>query len=251
MPQFVQGNICLILTTNREGIAQYQRRRPRASVPSLFSALSSEIRAFRRKLGRAMARPLRVEHEGAYWHVTQRGNEQQPIYRDDDDRRKFLELLAATVKRCRWRLQSYVLMTNHYHLLPQTPECTLSKGMHWLNFMYAQYFNRKYKRRGHLFQGRFEGQLIEDGPYLNEVLRYVVLNPVRARMVSHPADHQWSSNRALAGLERAPEWLATEWLLALDKEAGRRVRSIASLSKRSSRTGARPGTASSDRSTSA
>jgi len=165
-----------------------------------------------------MARPLRIEHEGAYWHVMKRGNDGQPIFRDDADRRKFLELLATTVKRFRWRLKTLVLMTNHYHLVPELPECTLSRGMHWLNFMYAQYFNRRHKRRGHLFEGRFKAQLIEEDSYLNEVLRYVVLNPVRAGMVAHPADYEWSSYRALAGLEPTPEWLDDSWLLGLDKK---------------------------------
>ena len=166
-----------------------------------------------------MARPLRLEQEGGYWHLTQRGNERRPIFRDDDDRRMFLQLLAASAKRFRWRVLTYVLMTNHYHLVVQTLGLTLSRGMHSLNFRYAQYFNRKYKRCGHLFQGRFDSVLIEEGDHLNEVMRYVVLNPVRAGMVEHPAEHEWSSYRALAGLEPAPEWLAAEWILSLDKSA--------------------------------
>jgi putative transposase len=166
-----------------------------------------------------MARPLRLEQEGGYWHLTQRGNERRPIFLDDDDRRVFLQLLAATAKRFRWRVLTYVLMTNHYHLVSQTPGLTLSRGMHALNFRYAQYFNRKYKRCGHLFQGRFGSILIEESDYLNEVMRYVVLNPVRAGMVRHPAEYEWSSYRALAGLEPAPDWLAVDWVLALDRSA--------------------------------
>lgn len=114
---------------------------------------------------------------------------------------------------------TYVLMTNHYHLLIQTLRLTLSRGMHALNFRYAQYFNRKYGRCGHLFQGRFGSFLIEEGGYLNEVMRYVVLNPVRPGMVNHPAEYEWSSYRALAGLKPASEWLAVDWVLALDKSA--------------------------------
>jgi len=160
-----------------------------------------------------MARPLRLEHPGAVWHVTSRGNNQQDIYIDDDDRIMFLSILADTVRRFRWVVDAYVLMTNHFHLVFETPEPTLSKGMKWMNGKYAQWFNRKYKRSGHLFQGRFHGFLVEKESYLLTVMRYVVLNPVRAHMVTRPEDYHWSSYRAMAGYESAPAWLATDWAL--------------------------------------
>lgn len=165
-----------------------------------------------------MARPLRLEHQGAAWHITARGNERRNIFRSDADRRMFLALLAVAVKRFRWSLRSWVLMSNHYHLVLVTPECTLSRGMHWLGSAYAQYFNRRHHRVGHLFQGRFKAILIEKQDYLNEVLRYTILNPVRAHMVERPEEYRWSSYRALAGLEAIPDWLDREWLFELHSD---------------------------------
>ena len=170
---------------------------------------------------RRMSRPLRLEHQGAFWHVTSRGNEKRDIFRDDGDRLLFLSLLGATIRRFRWVVHAYVLMNNHFHLVFQTPEPTLSRGMHWLKGTYAQRFNRKYKRCGHLFQGRFQGILVEEQGYLNEVRRYTVLNPVRAGMVEDPGQYLWSSYRAHAGLEPIPEWLASEWIFELDRERER------------------------------
>jgi len=155
-----------------------------------------------------MARQIRIQYPGAVHHVTSRGNERRNIFRSDADRRKFLELLAEAVTRFAWCLTGWVLMSNHFHLVLETPEhLTLSEGMQWLNGTYADWFNRKYKRVGHLFQGRFKSFLIEKEAYLLEVLRYVVLNPVRAGMVETPEAYRWSSYRATAGLEAAPPWL--------------------------------------------
>ena len=160
-----------------------------------------------------MARPLRLEFEHALWHITSRGNERRDIYRDDDDRERFVKILAETVVRFGWRLLAWVLMSNHYHLVVQTPEPNLSRGMHWLNGRYAQYFNRRHDRCGHLFQGRFKGILVEKQPHLLELARYVVLNPVRAGMVAHPSEWRWSSYRQTAGIEPADPWLAAGDLL--------------------------------------
>ncbi|HEU5163477.1 MAG TPA: transposase, partial [Thermoanaerobaculia bacterium] len=106
-----------------------------------------------------MARPLRLEHEGALWHVTSRGNERKNIFRSDADRLLFLALLAEAVIRFRWVVHVYTLMANHFHLVIETPERTLSRGMQWLNGRYAQKFNKRHKRVGHLFQGRFHAEL--------------------------------------------------------------------------------------------
>lgn len=162
-----------------------------------------------------MARPLRVEFPDAQYHVTSRGNEGRAIFRSDKDRKTFLEFLGMTVKRFGWSITAWVLMTNHFHLVVQTPQANLSRGMHWLNGTYAAWFNRTRKRRGHLFQGRFHDVLIEREVYLAEVLRYVVLNPVRAKMAGRPEDYQWSSYRATAGLEKAEEWFDLDASLAL------------------------------------
>jgi putative transposase len=154
-----------------------------------------------------MARPLRIDVPGTLHHVTSRGNERRPIFRSNQDRQAFLQLVAEAVKRFGWSVTAWVLMTNHYHLLIQTPEANLSRGMQWLNGTYADWFNRRYKRSGHLFQGRFKSFIIETESYSAEVLRYVVLNPVRAKIVARPEEYRWSSYRATAGLEAAPVWL--------------------------------------------
>ena len=160
-----------------------------------------------------MARPLRLEFEHATWHLTARGNEQREIFRDDIDRERFLLMLSQTVVRFGWRLFAWVLMSNHYHLLVQTPQPNLSRGMHWLNARYAQSFNVRHERRGHLFQGRFHGALVENESYLLTVARYVVLNPVRAGLVITPADYRWSSYRQTAGIDAPVPWLASNELL--------------------------------------
>jgi putative transposase len=165
-----------------------------------------------------MSRPLRLEFEGAIWHVTSRGNERKDIFREDRDRLLLLSLLAAAVKRFRWRLHEYCLMTNHYHLVIETPIRTLAKGMHWLNSEYVRIFNKRYDRVGHLFQGRYKGILVDEQNYLEEVRRYTVLNPVRAGMVADPAEYRWSSYRSHAGLDLLPDWLYSEWLFDLHTE---------------------------------
>jgi putative transposase len=154
-----------------------------------------------------MARALRTDFAGAVHHVTSRGNERRPIFFDDRDREAFLEFLGQAVKRFGWRLTAFVLMTNHFHLVVQTPEANLSRGMQWFNTVYAVWFNRRHERSGHLYGGRFKAFVIEKETYFLEVLRYVVLNPVRARMVARPEDYRWSSYRATAGIDPVPEWL--------------------------------------------
>jgi putative transposase len=154
-----------------------------------------------------MARPLRTEFADALYHVTSRGNERRPIFRSNRDRQTFLLFLGMAAKRFRWSVTAWTLMTNHFHLVFQTMEPNLSKGMQWLNSAYANWYNRVHGRCGHLFQGRFKAFLIDKDSYFAEVLRYVVLNPVRAKMCERPEQYRWSSYRATAGLEIAPEWL--------------------------------------------
>ena len=160
-----------------------------------------------------MARPLRLEHVGALWHVTCRGNEKGTIFHDDRDRDLFLSVLSEAVQLFAWRLHAYVLMGNHYHLLLETPEANLSRGMHRVNAVYSQAFNRRHERVGHLLQGRFKAILVEKERHLLELVRYVVLNPVRAGLARDPADWPWSNYLATAGLREAPEWLETEWTI--------------------------------------
>ena len=161
-----------------------------------------------------MSRPLRLDHAGAVWHVTCRGNEKREIFRGDDDRRDLLRGLGRVVRVCRWRVHAYVLMGNHYHLLLETPEPNLSWGMRQLNGIYSQAFNRRHDRVGHLFQGRFKAILVEKDAHLLELIRYVVLNPVRAGLVEAPEIWDWSNFRATAGLATRPIWLEIDWTLA-------------------------------------
>ena len=135
------------------------------------------------------------------YHITSRGNEQKAIFKDNQDRRWFLDILYEVNKRYNWICHAYCLMTNHYHLIIETPDGNLSRGMHQLNGVYTQIFNRRYHRAGHLFQGRYKAILVQKETYLLEVCRYVVLNPVRAEVVKYPKGWQWSSYRASAGFE--------------------------------------------------
>lgn len=161
-----------------------------------------------------MARPLRIEFAGALYHVTARGNERREIFFGDDDRSAFLSILGGVVGRFNWLCHAYCLMTNHYHLLLETPDANLSKGMRQLNGVFTQYVNRTHRRVGHLFQGRFKGILVQKESYLLELARYIVLNPVRAGLVANPGEWPWSSYRATIGLDGTPAFLSTDWLLA-------------------------------------
>lgn len=166
-----------------------------------------------------MARPLRLEFAGALYHVTSRGDGREDIYRADGDRRLFLDVLGDVQARYHWTVHAYCLMTNHYHLLVETPDANLAKGMRQLNGVYTQRFDRSYDRVGHVFQGRYQAILVQKEAYLLELARYVVLNPVRARMARTPAEYRWSSYRAMIGEEAAPEWLETHSILAAFGEA--------------------------------
>lgn len=161
-----------------------------------------------------MARQARIEFEGAFHHVMSRGNDDIFIFRDDEDRRLFIELLAEEVIRSRWVLHDYCLMGTHFHLAIATPECTLSTGMHRLLARYAQRFNRRHRRRGHLFQNRFKSVLVEQESHGLVLSRYLALNPVKARICGRPEEWRWSSYAARAGLAEAPQWLSVEPLAA-------------------------------------
>ena len=160
-----------------------------------------------------MARSLRIEYPGAFYHVTNRGNAKEKIFLNDRDREKFLEYLEVAVDRSSLIVHSYCLMDNHYHLLVETPEANISKAMHWLNVSYAVYFNTKRGRSGHLFQGRFKAIIINADEYLTVLSRYIHLNPVRAKLVDKPDDYRWSSYNALIGKVEQPKWLETNALL--------------------------------------
>jgi REP element-mobilizing transposase RayT len=158
-------------------------------------------------------RSPRIAPAGSIFHVTARGNRRQAIFLDDDDRRWFLHLFAAAVEQYRWTCHAYCLMGNHVHLLIQLEEENLSEGLQWLFGRYAQDFNWRHGYDGHLFQGRFKSEIVESNWHLLELSRYIVNNPVRARICETAADWTWSSYRAAVGSIPAPRFLAVDWLL--------------------------------------
>ena len=160
-----------------------------------------------------MARPLRIEFPGAIYHITSRGNAHLPIFEDDYDRKQFLSTIKEVIKRYNWLCHAYCLMDNHYHLLMETVDGNLSLGMRHLNGVYTQRFNRRHHSVGHIFQGRFKAILVEQDSYLLELCRYVVLNPVRAGMVKHPGNYQWSSYKGTSGLVKTVSFLTVDWIL--------------------------------------
>jgi putative transposase len=168
-----------------------------------------------------MARPIRVEFAGAVYHILARGNERKAIFRSDKDRKHFLETLRECIEQFGLVLHCYCLMSNHYHLAVETPRANLSKAMAWLQTTYTVRFNRKHRRTGHLFQGRYKAILVEANSYAIELIRYIHLNPVRPRDKNSvlAAENReklkifaWSSHRAYAGTQQAPHWLNLDWL---------------------------------------
>ncbi len=170
-----------------------------------------------------MARPIRVEYAGAVYHVTARGNERKAVYRDDADRLRFLETVEEAATRFGVVVHAFCLMPNHYHLLLQTPRANLSAAAGWLQTTYSVRFNRRHRRSGHLFQGRFKAHLVEEDAYARELIKYIHVNPVRPRDKRKPiptelksklSRYRWSSHRAYAGLgsKSAPPWICLDWL---------------------------------------
>jgi REP-associated tyrosine transposase len=159
-----------------------------------------------------MPRPPRNELAGGIFHVTARGNRQAPVFADDLDRTHFLSFLDEIVRRFRWKCFAYCLMTNHVHLVVETPEPNLGEGMCRLNGRHAQLFNKRWDLTGHVFQGRFRSDLVESDVHLLELFRYVVLNPVRAGACSSPADWPWSSYAATVGTVASPRFLSLDRL---------------------------------------
>lgn len=161
-----------------------------------------------------MARPLRLELSGGVYHVTSRGDGQEDIYLCDADRVAWLETFGAVCARFNWVCHAWCQMTNHYHILVETPEANLAQGMRQLNGVYTQQFNRTHAHAGHVFQGRYKAILVERDSYLLELARYVVLNPLRAKMVKRLELWRWSSYLATCGQEASPVWLQPDWILA-------------------------------------
>ncbi len=169
-----------------------------------------------------MARPLRVEFEGAFYHLTGRGNARQRIFADEKDCAKFVQLVIESLERYDVALHGYVLMGNHFHLIAETHRANLGRWMHWLTTAYTVYFNRRHRRTGHLFQGRYKSIVVEAEGYLLNLSRYVHLNPVRGKLIGRgdPIERRsrlrgwrWSSYRGYAGLAKAEPWVTQDRVL--------------------------------------
>ena len=167
-----------------------------------------------------MARPLRIEYKDAFYHVTSRGNECRKIYYAKSDYDKFKIYLRDAQEKYGFFLHSYVFMTNHYHLLIETPEGNLNKLMHYINGSYTNYLNRRRKRSGHLFQGRYKAILIERDSYLLELSRYIHLNPVRARIVEKPEFYEYSSYKTFV-TKKKEEIVRHDLILGMISKDGR------------------------------
>jgi REP element-mobilizing transposase RayT len=153
-----------------------------------------------------MGRCRRICFPGAFYHCINRGNRREQIYRDNSDYQQMLEGLANISSRYKVRIHSYCLMPNHFHLLVEQQDLSVSLAMRSLTTCYARYFNRKYHKVGHVFQGRFRGILCDKQSYLLELVRYIHLNPVRARLIQLPQEWEWSSLSAYLGKSKN-EWL--------------------------------------------
>ena len=171
-----------------------------------------------------MTRPLRIEYPGAIYHLTSRGNDKKKIFLESKDRNKFLEMLFQVNNRFNWICHAYCLMDNHYHLLIETPDGNLSKGMRQLNGIYTQFFNKCWNRTGHIFQGRYKSILIEKDSHLLEVCRYVVLNPVKAHMADSVEKWKWSSYCGTAGLMNVDKCLSVDWVLSCFSKQKKKAR---------------------------
>jgi REP element-mobilizing transposase RayT len=173
-----------------------------------------------------MARALRIEFPGALYHVINRGVGQMRIFHTDKDRKKFLHFQERVMKQFNWICHAYCLMGIHYHILVETPDPNLSRGMKLLNQLYSQYYNFKYQRSGPVFQGRYKAWLVDKDEQFLENCRYIVNNPIAVCLVQHPSQWQWSSFNATCGNEKSPPYLHTELVLGYFSSSKRKARKM-------------------------
>jgi REP element-mobilizing transposase RayT len=162
-----------------------------------------------------MARPLRIEYPGAWYHVMNRGRRTEKIFRDRQDYQMFIKLLEETSEMCNIRVAAYCLMTNHYHILVQTPDANIARSMRHINGVYTQRFNRKHHCDGQLFRGRYKSILVSGDRYLLQLVRYIHHNPVKAGLVNKPDDYPWSSHKGYLSVSKKWKWLHKEFILSL------------------------------------
>lgn len=173
-----------------------------------------------------MSRPLRIIYPDAWYHVMNRGQSRVQIYREQDDYFAFVELLREASAMWKVRIAAYCLMSNHYHLLVQTPGANLSRFMRHINGLYTQYFNRTYKSDGPLFRGRYKSIVVESDSYLLELVRYIHRNPLQGGLVKHLEDYRWSSHRMYISRGNEVNWLHKDYVLSMldtDKQKRRQA----------------------------
>lgn len=160
-----------------------------------------------------MARALRIEYPGAWYHIMNRGLGRRKTYITSSDRKQFLSILADTVQTFRIEVHAYTLMDNHYHLLIHTPDMGLARAMRHINGVYTQKFNYAHCTDGPLFRGRYKAKLVDEDEYLLEVVRYIHMNAVDARLVCSPESYEWSSHAAYLHPQKKEKWLTTDDVL--------------------------------------
>jgi len=183
---------------------------------STFNIFKSSLRIWNRIFvyNLNMARPVRIEYEGAFYHIISRGERKENIFFSDTDRRKFLEKLRETAEKFIIKIHCYVLMENHYHLLVETPRGNIVKAIHYLNTSYSNWFKVKNNIIGSVFQGRYKSILVEKESYLTVLSAYIHLNPIRSGIAMNPEDYKWSSYRSYIGKDKDVRWLILEDVLS-------------------------------------
>jgi putative transposase len=171
-----------------------------------------------------MARPLRIEYEGAFYHIIQRGLERRSIFRGDRNKERFLQYLSESHFKYNLICHAYCLMDNHYHLIIQTPKANIAQIMHYINASYVMYYNKKHKRNGPLYQGRYKSFLVEADEYLYQLSRYIHLNPIRAKIVGRPEDYGWSSYVYFIRKEKPKKWLETNFISSSFASSAKKAR---------------------------
>jgi putative transposase len=161
-----------------------------------------------------VSRPLRILYANAWYHVMNRGASHSTTFHNSNDYKSFLDILLQIHRRYCFEIHAYCLMPNHYHLLVRTPLANLSRGMRHLDGLYTQYYNKKYKRDGSLFRGRYKAILIDAENYLLRLSRYIHLNPIKAKLAKHPFEYRWSSYRFYSKCITKPDWLFTNETLS-------------------------------------